>query len=87
MNSRTERIYVALDQLCDALALGRSESSTERLSLVLAMAFNDENAEEMEKILEESHDEGLAINMRGLVADGIFSVFQASHPSWQRSEL
>jgi hypothetical protein len=36
MNTRTEKIYAALDQLCDALDLGRSESSTERLFLILA---------------------------------------------------
>jgi hypothetical protein len=33
MNTRTEKIYAALDQLCDALDLGRSESST-RLGLI-----------------------------------------------------
>jgi hypothetical protein len=35
------------------------------------MAFNDENAEEMEKIREESHDEGLAMDMRGPLAEKI----------------
>jgi hypothetical protein len=46
MNSRTEKIYGALDALGDALDLGRSESSTERPFLIRAMAFNEDNAEE-----------------------------------------
>jgi hypothetical protein len=49
MNNRTGKIYGALDALCDALNLGRSESSTERLFLILAMAFNETNANEMER--------------------------------------
>jgi hypothetical protein len=71
MNTRTEKIYAALDQLCDALDLGRSESSTELLFFVLAAAFNETNAEEMETTRETSHDEGLCLDMRGEVADRI----------------
>jgi len=69
MNNRTEKIYAALDQLCDALDLGRSETSTERLFLVLAMAFNETNAEEMETIHHD--DEGLCTDMRGPMANRI----------------
>jgi len=88
MNHGTEKIYSALDALCDALNLGRSEESTERLFLILVTAFNEDNAAEMESIREESHDnEGLAMDMRGVMADKIFNVFRESLPSWQRSEL
>jgi transcriptional regulator of acetoin/glycerol metabolism len=92
MNNRTEKIYGALDSLCDALDLGRSESSTERLFLVLAEAFNEANAQEMETIRETSHDEGLYLDMRGEMADRIrvaLAKYEArSTPQFQKkSEL
>jgi hypothetical protein len=71
MNSRTDKIYAALNQFCDALDLRRSESSTERLFLVLATAFNQNNVTQMESVLEESHEESLCYDMRGPIADTI----------------
>jgi hypothetical protein len=78
MNNRTEKIIGALDQLCDALNLGRSESATEYLFLILAMAFNETNAKEVEKIRHQ--DEGLTMDVRGELAEKIeeaFSTYEA----------
>ena len=84
MSNQTEKIYGALESLCDALDLGRSESSTERLFLILMEAFNKTNAREMEKIRQESHGDGLMMDMSGLMADKILSVFEASLPGRQK---
>lgn len=71
MNERTEKIVAALDTLGDACGLSRSESSTERLFLTLATAFNRKNAKEMERIRDDSHKEGLCFDMRYPIAEKI----------------
>jgi hypothetical protein len=71
IDNQTEKIYQALDMLCDALELGRSESSTERLFWILSEAFTSANKQDMETELEDSHAKGLSLDMRGLIADKI----------------
>jgi len=77
MNSRTDKIYAALDQLCEALDLGRSESSTEDLVFILAEAFKPANVAEMETIREKSHDDGFVLDMRGLMAEKMLAAVKA----------
>jgi hypothetical protein len=68
---QTEKIVKALDTLCDACEIGRSESSTERLYLILASAFSCENVLQMNAILNKSHDEGLCYDMRWPIAQKV----------------
>jgi hypothetical protein len=68
---QTEKIVQALDTLCDACEIGRSESSTERLYLILASVFSFDNVLQMDAILNKSHDEGLCYDMRWPMAEKI----------------
>jgi flagellin-specific chaperone FliS len=49
-NNRIEKIYSALDLLCDTLDFERSENLTERLFSILARAFDDLNVRELENV-------------------------------------
>jgi len=69
-----ENIFKALDALAEALGLGKSESATETLFNILADAFDDDAVQKMQDVLDESHDEGLCLDMRGYIADSIIEV-------------
>ena len=66
-----ENIYKALDALGEALGLDRSESGTETLFHILADTFDGEYLAMMSDALGESHDNGLHLDMRGIMADNI----------------
>ncbi len=64
-------VIKALDGLMDALEIGRSESSTERLFLILVDAFSPQSVEQMMVTLQESHDDGLCYDMRLPIAESL----------------
>jgi hypothetical protein len=66
-----EGIFKALDAMCDALHLGRAESSTAELFDILADAFSSEPVSAMFDLLDESHEDGLCYDMRGPMTDSI----------------
>ena len=73
MNERTEKIHQALNVLCKALDLS-GESGTEALFLILSSTFNDNNVQEIEDVLQERSDGGLAYDMNCLMAEKIDEV-------------
>jgi hypothetical protein len=76
MTRNRETVIGVLDQLQEALGLGRSESATERLFFILARAFDDLNVQEMENARQISHDEGLCYDMRVSMADRILQALE-----------
>lgn len=66
-----EDIVKALEGMSDALQLGRSESSTERLFLILADAFSEDCATYMDDFRIKAHKVGLCYDMRHLMAQSI----------------
>lgn len=77
-NQKEENVYRALDSLCKALEL-RGESGTERLFILLANVFDDENYAEMHNILEQSHADGLCYNMLFPITERIISNHEAKY--------
>jgi hypothetical protein len=72
-------IYDALNCLMDALNLPQSESSTEHLFAILALAFSGSSLASMRATLASSHKDGLCYDMRGPIALALVSALH-DHP-------
>jgi hypothetical protein len=74
MDDQPDKIYKALDMLCEALDL-KGEFGTESLFLILAGAFSKTNVTNMLAVLDKSHAESLCYDMRGPITDKIMETY------------
>jgi hypothetical protein len=81
-----EEIFKVLDAMCDALHLGRAESSTAELLDILADAFSSGPVSDMFDLLDQSHEDGLCYDMRGPMADSILRAYanNAEDPLYEK---
>ena len=77
-SQKEEAIYKALGMLGNALGFDNSESATEKLFHVLAWTFNNSNFNAMNKVLKQSHKDGLCYDMRGLIAERLILIQEDS---------